>query len=79
MLLRVCSRPLLADLVAEVRCKLFLPRSLGIEPNFENYTGDDLIEPPGCGRGGSAGGRGGLGYGGGFGSVLICGFGSVLI
>jgi hypothetical protein len=37
---------------------------LGIEPNFENYTGDDLIETPGCGRGGSAGGRGGLGYGG---------------
>jgi hypothetical protein len=40
---------------------------LGIEPNFEKYTGDDLIEIPGCGRGGSAGGRGGLGYGGGFG------------
>jgi hypothetical protein len=26
---------------------------------------------PGCGRGGSAGGRGGLGYGGGFGLVGI--------
>jgi hypothetical protein len=25
---------------------------------------------PGCGRGGSAGGRGGLGYGGGFGLVI---------
>jgi hypothetical protein len=44
---------------------------LGIQPNFENYTGDDLIETPGCGRGGSAGGRGGLGYGGGFGLVGI--------
>lgn len=40
------------------------------EPDFENYT-DDLIETPGCGRGGSAGGRGGLGYGGGFGPVLM--------
>jgi hypothetical protein len=29
------------------------------------------IEAPGCGRGGSAGGRGGLGYGGGFGRVLM--------
>jgi hypothetical protein len=28
---------------------------------------------PGCGRGGSAGGRGGLGYGGGFGRVLMRG------
>jgi len=26
---------------------------------------------PGCGRGGSAGGRGGFGYGGGFGLVAI--------
>ena len=29
------------------------------------------FQRPGCGRGGSAGGRGGLGYGGGFGRVLI--------
>src|SRR5215471_2654820 len=29
------------------------------------------FQRPGCGRGGSAGGRGGLGYGGGFGRVLM--------
>jgi hypothetical protein len=45
--------------------------SCQFETNFENYTGDHLIETPVAGGGGSAGGRGGLGYGGGFGRVLM--------
>jgi hypothetical protein len=38
----------------------------------------DRSQRPGCGRGGSAGGRGGLGYGGGFGFAISPPFSSAL-
>jgi hypothetical protein len=38
----------------------------------DDTAADSVVRlAPGCGRGGSAGGRGGLGYGGGFGLVAM--------
>src|SRR5262249_11791919 len=44
---------------------------LGNRAEFRKLHQRRSYRDPGCGRGGSAGGRGGLGYGGGFGRVLM--------
>jgi len=44
-------------------------QNVGLEVEVDDVD-HGLSERPGCGRGGSAGGRGGLGYGGGFGFAI---------